>query len=158
MTIGERLRSERERLGLSQPSFAATVGTTKQTLFSWETGKTAPDGFQLAALGAIGVDVLYVVSGERNPAAPALDVAERLLIDNYRRCNRDAKAHLVQTSALLAAGISAPEKPTRRKPPAEPAAPAAAANMSNMTMTNNSPGSVQVGYAGGKVSIKSKGR
>ena len=154
MTIGERLRSERERLGLSQPNFAATVGTTKQTLFSWETGKTAPDGFQLAALAAIGVDVLFVVSGDRDAAAPALDVSERVLIDNYRRCTEEAKAHLVQTAALLAAGIAAPEKPARRKQPAPPAA----ANMSNMTMTNNSPGSVQVGYAGGKVSIKGKGR
>ncbi|WCM88548.1 helix-turn-helix domain-containing protein [Acidovorax sp. NCPPB 3576] len=153
MTIGERLRSERERLGLSQPNFAATVGTTKQTLFSWETGKTAPDGFQLAALGAIGVDVLYVVSGERDPAAPALDVSERVLIDNYRRCNGEAKAHLVQTAALLAAGIAAPEQPVRRKQPT----PSAAVNMRNMTMTSNSPGSVQVGYAGGKVSVKGKG-
>lgn len=68
MTIGERLREERERLGLSQPKFAALVSTTKQTLFSWETGKTAPDGFQLAALAAAGVDVLYILTGQSSSA------------------------------------------------------------------------------------------
>lgn len=63
MTIGERLRKERERLGLSQPKFAALASTTKQTLFSWETGKTAPDGFQFEALATAGVDVLYILTG-----------------------------------------------------------------------------------------------
>lgn len=65
MSIGERLREERDRLGHSQPKFAAIAETTKQTLFSWETGKTAPDGNQLAAFAAAGVDVLYVLTGDR---------------------------------------------------------------------------------------------
>ena len=64
MSLGERLRQERERLGLSQPKFAAIAATSKQTLFSWESGKTAPDGFQLAALRTAGVDVSYVIAGE----------------------------------------------------------------------------------------------
>lgn len=68
MPIGVRLREERERLGLSQPKFAAIAGTTKQTLFSWETGKTAPDGFQMARFAEAGVDVLYVLTGRRAPA------------------------------------------------------------------------------------------
>jgi transcriptional regulator with XRE-family HTH domain len=63
MSIGERLREERERLGMTQPAFAAIAGTTKQTLFSWETGKTAPDASQLSALAASGVDVLYILTG-----------------------------------------------------------------------------------------------
>ena len=60
MPIGDRLRAEREALGLSQPKFAALAGTTKQTLFSWESGKTAPDGFQLSVDGT-------VVEGNRFP-------------------------------------------------------------------------------------------
>jgi transcriptional regulator with XRE-family HTH domain len=64
MTIGERLRQERERLGLSQPKLAGLVNTTKQTVFSWESGKTAPDGFQLSTLAAAGADVLYILTGE----------------------------------------------------------------------------------------------
>lgn len=70
MPIGSRLREERERLGLSQPSFAAIAATTKQTVFSWESGKTAPDGFQLSALAGQGVDVLYVITGQRAQSSP----------------------------------------------------------------------------------------
>ena len=73
MPIGKRLREERERLGLSQPAFAAVAGTTKQTLFSWETGKTAPDGFQLAALATTGADVLYILTGQRSQPVPPAD-------------------------------------------------------------------------------------
>jgi transcriptional regulator with XRE-family HTH domain len=62
MTIGNRLREERKRLGMSQPVFAEIASTTKQTLFSWESGKTAPDCFQLAAFASAGVDVLYVLT------------------------------------------------------------------------------------------------
>lgn len=87
MTIGVRLREERERLQLSQPKFAAIAGTTKQTLHSWESGKTAPDGFQLSALAAAGVDVLYVLTGHH--AAPAgsgaaLRDGEATLLEGYR--------------------------------------------------------------------------
>ena len=85
MTLGERLREERERMGLSQPKFAALAGTTKQTLFSWESGKTAPDGFQFAALDAAGADVRYIITGERDgPAPEVLTSDERLMLDRYR--------------------------------------------------------------------------
>ena len=106
MPIGKRLREERERLGLSQPAFAAVAGTTKQTLFSWETGKTAPDGFQLEALATAGADVLYILTGQRAGAQPAHDAAEQVLLDSYRRCSSQARQNLIQTAALLAAGLS----------------------------------------------------
>ena len=105
MPIGKRLREERERLGLSQPAFAAVAGTTKQTLFSWETGKTAPDGFQLEALATAGADVLYILTGQRSRAQPAHDAAEQVLLDSYRRCSSQARQNLIQTAALLAAGL-----------------------------------------------------
>ena len=89
MPIGDWLRDERKRLGLSQPAFAELAGTTKQTVFSWETGKTAPDAFQLAALAAAGADVLYILTGQRigGASAPALQHAvsegDRILLDNF---------------------------------------------------------------------------
>ncbi len=89
MTIGERLREERDRLGLSQPKFAALAATTKQTLFSWETGKTAPDGFQMAALAAAGVDVQFVLTGQRSSAALAPE--EQALLSMYRAASKDTR-------------------------------------------------------------------
>lgn len=109
MPIGERLRGERERLGMSQPKFAAIADTTKQTLFAWESGKTAPDGFQLEALARAGVDVLYVLTGDRDPEA--LDSSERLLLDRYRVCAETARQHLLQTAVLLASGLAPPTAP-----------------------------------------------
>lgn len=106
MAIGKRLREERERFGLSQPAFAALAKTTKQTLFSWESEKTAPDGFQFAAFAAAGVDVLYVLTGARTPQV-TIPPDEQVLLDSYRRCNQQSRAHLIQTAALLSAGMSA---------------------------------------------------
>ena len=97
MPIGKRLREERERLGMSQPAFAAVVGTTKQTLFSWETGKTAPDGFQLAAFATAGADVLYILTGRRE--AEALSTEEKLLVERYRAADEATRYRIL--SSLL---------------------------------------------------------
>ena len=101
MPIGKRLREERERLGMSQPAFAAVVGTTKQTLFSWESGKTAPDGFQLAAFATAGADVLYILTGQRSqPLEPAQELPrqEQEWLALYRNSSEEVRA------ALKAAG------------------------------------------------------
>lgn len=148
MSIGDRLRGERERMGLSQPKFAELARTTKQTLFSWESGKTAPDGFQLAAFAAAGVDVLYVLTGERSNAFPASDAAEQVLLDSYRRCQPEARVNLIQTAVLLSAGLSPPSSPR-----AKSTGPASeSVTVGNLTSSHE--GSVQVGYARGKVTVK----
>ena len=115
MPIGKRLREERERLGLSQPAFAAVAGTTKQTLFSWETGKTAPDGFQLAALATTGADVLYILTGQRAggasapPPPRAVSEGDRILLDNFH-----AAPSQVQAGVKTALGAFAPGGSPRR--------------------------------------------
>ncbi|WP_180125648.1 helix-turn-helix domain-containing protein [Rhodoferax sp. BLA1] len=106
MSIGDRLRTERESLGLSQPKFAAIAGTTKQTLFSWESGKTAPDGFQLAALAVAGVNVGYVLTGEREgPAPEVLTAEERVMLDYFRQASPQVRKAAL--GALLSAGLPA---------------------------------------------------
>ena len=144
MTIGDRLREERMRLGLSQPKFAEIAGTTKQTLFSWETCKTAPDAHQLASFALNGVDVFFVLTGERLSAQPAADASEQLLLDNFRRCKLEAKQTLLQSSVLFAAGM----------PPAPTPKPQTAAG--GMTMSNLGSGNVQIGSLGGDYNPDSK--
>lgn len=68
--IGERLKSERERLKLTQPEFAEAAGAAKRTLIDWEKGVSSPTAVQLSALAQIGVDVLYVLKGEPTPKPP----------------------------------------------------------------------------------------
>lgn len=104
MSLGIRLREERERLGLSQPKFAAIANTTKQTLFSWESGKTAPDGFQIAAFAAAGVDVLYVLTGQRDGPAPVtLTAEEETMLAYFREASKEVRRAAL--GALLGASV-----------------------------------------------------
>jgi transcriptional regulator with XRE-family HTH domain len=99
-SLGDRLKKERERLGLSQPAFAEIAETTKQTVFSWETGKTAPSGFQLASLAAAGVDTLYVLTGKRNVGD--LTSEEITLVDNFRNSPEAGRDAIKRTAFALA--------------------------------------------------------
>jgi transcriptional regulator with XRE-family HTH domain len=65
--IGDRLKEERERLGFNQTDFAAKAGASKNSQYNYEKGERSPDATYLAAVAEKGVDVLYVVTGERKP-------------------------------------------------------------------------------------------
>jgi len=65
MTIGERLRAERTRLGLSQTEFGAIGGVAANAQGNYESDKRSPDAAYLAKIGQFGADVLYIVSGVR---------------------------------------------------------------------------------------------
>lgn len=67
LNIGERLREERVRLGYNQADFAAIAGVAKTSQFNYEKGERSPDAAYLAAVAEKGVDVLYVVTGQRAP-------------------------------------------------------------------------------------------
>ena len=71
MSLGARLREERERLGYNQTDFAALAGASKWTQIDWEKDKTSPSGAALATFAAAGVDVLYVLTGQRQGGAAA---------------------------------------------------------------------------------------
>lgn len=62
-SIGQRLRAERQRLGLSQQAFADKLGVHRQTQKNYELDKRAPPTPYLDAALALGVDTWYVMSG-----------------------------------------------------------------------------------------------
>lgn len=64
-SIGDRIREERERMGLSQSDFASIGGASKRSQIDWEKGVAAPNAVFLAAAAARGVDVTYVLTGVR---------------------------------------------------------------------------------------------
>ncbi|EOG5604249.1 MULTISPECIES: helix-turn-helix domain-containing protein [Providencia] len=80
--IGERIRSERERIGLSQMAFGEVGGVKKLAQLKYEQGERSPDVLYLAALSKIGVDVQFIVTGVRSSEALANDEME--LINYYR--------------------------------------------------------------------------
>ena len=50
MTLGERLKEEREKRGLTQQDVADEIGVTKQAIFSYEKGVRSPMVTTLCAL------------------------------------------------------------------------------------------------------------
>ena len=82
MTIGERLREERTRLGYNQVDFSALAQTTKKSQIEYEKGATFPNAAYLAAVAQAGADVQYIVTGVRSSVALTPD--ERELIALYR--------------------------------------------------------------------------
>ena len=130
MTIGARLREERERLDMSQPKLGAVADTTKQTVFSWESGRSAPDAVQLSKLAAVGLDVHYVVTGQRIGAvtpAPVLRDGEATLLEGFRGLDARGKAGVMALIGGMGAA-AAPRKVVQR--------------------IDGASGSMQVGYVG----------
>lgn len=91
--FGERLKSERKRLGFSQDAFAAVGGVRKQAQISYEQGKTLPDIGFMAAVSKIGVDVSYVIFG--SPTADALTPDEQQVLEGFRRLDVVGKARVL---------------------------------------------------------------
>ncbi|MDR6469537.1 transcriptional regulator with XRE-family HTH domain [Paraburkholderia graminis] len=96
-----RLKEERGRLKLNQRDFAALGGVTKDAQLNYENGSRRPDSSYLEAIAARGVDVLYVLTGQRDGSTLTPDEAD--LLHRYR-----VAPDVVRAAALaaLAAGAS----------------------------------------------------
>lgn len=107
MGIGDRLREERERLGMSQADFAALAGAHRKSQGNYELSARAPDAIYLAAIATAGVDVLYVLTGQRSNVAAAqpLKPDEAALLDNYRNTSADKQGAIREIGAALAQSV-----------------------------------------------------
>lgn len=82
MAIGQRLKEERERIGLSQEQLGIIGGVKKLAQFRYENGETYPNAQYLAEVVKIGIDVNYVLFGTR--ANNALTAEEEQLLATFR--------------------------------------------------------------------------
>lgn len=105
--IGARLQEERKRVGLHQDDFAQRVGVAKRTLAGYESGSGEIGAAALALAALLGVDVLYVVTGERKPQpSDSLTAREADLLSNYRglpEADQAGAARMVSALAETAA-------------------------------------------------------
>lgn len=76
-----RLKEERVRLGMTQPAVAEVGGVSKTTIVSYESGAHVPDAVFLSRLAARGLDVSYVLTGERAAVKAGADLDWELLQD-----------------------------------------------------------------------------
>jgi len=103
LNIGERLREERARLGLNQGDFAAMAGVSKTTQFNYEKGERSPDADYLVAVAEAGVDVLYLLTGQRTPtAAESFSVEETQLVQRYRVMSPENRESVNRVTEALA--------------------------------------------------------
>lgn len=89
-TIGERLRAERDRLGMNQDDFGALGGVKKRAQITYEKNERLPDAEYLRGIAAAGVDVVYVLIGQS--AVTAVTVDEKELLLGYRELDARVKA------------------------------------------------------------------
>lgn len=122
VTLGERLREEREHLDCSQTELGGVAGVTKKAQINYEKGVRFPDARYLTAVAERGVDVLYVLTGrrEKQPMAQTQAMAsavteqaggyamtmslhpnEQQLVLRYRKCSDSGQAALLQMAAEL---------------------------------------------------------
>lgn len=137
ISIGNRLREEREAIGKTQSELAAVAaawgvpGATRQSQAKYEKGLASPSAAYLAAIKSAGVDVLYVLSGETDKQKMrALALDEQFLLDSYREASPAVRKAAL--AALLSGG---------------------SASGGQSVVGNNA---IQIGNVAGKARIKNK--
>lgn len=105
--LGERLRVERDRLGLNQSDFAALGGASKRSQIDWEKGALVPNAEFLALVAGHGVDVLFVLTGERSKPPESLMTSDEVeMLDSYRRSSPVRQASLREVGSACASASS----------------------------------------------------
>lgn len=124
-TFGDRLREERERLGVSQAALGELGGVRKQAQLKYEGNARQPDSAYLGRIARYGVDVLYLLTGQRAdsnhsrandlPSAPKLSDGDRILLDNFHAAPAQVQAGIKTTlGAFAPATVSHAEKHTTK--------------------------------------------
>ena len=116
MTFGARLKEERGRLGLTQSLFAAHGGVVKFTQINYEKDVASPSVDYLYKLEKVGVDIGYVLTGERTASASMkrdeLDQRTAGLVRRWAQLGEPAKNLVETTVQLLPVVESTNIKPT----------------------------------------------
>lgn len=92
--LKDRLREERERLGLSQDDMAKVGGVGRTTQLNYEAGTRFPDTDYLCKIAGAGANQIYILTGER-VAGSALPKDENALLKHYRLLNKSKKMRCV---------------------------------------------------------------
>lgn len=104
MTFGEKVKNERNRLGLNQDELAKKIGVTRRVISSYENDSSHPRGTERykKLAEALGVNINYLLSEDE---AFIADVE-----DNYgHRGAKQAKELLAEVTGLFAGGEMADE-------------------------------------------------
>lgn len=65
MSIGDRIKEEREKLGYSQEAFANAGGVSKRSQIMYEQNKTEVGAGYFSKIVEIGADIQYILTGKK---------------------------------------------------------------------------------------------
>jgi transcriptional regulator with XRE-family HTH domain len=135
VTFGQRLAEERERIGRTQEQLGVLVGASKRSVIDWEGDEASPKAVYLEKMAPEGIDVLYLLTGQRSsPAQDWLTPRQRALLEYYDAADEAGK-RFIEGAAM-------------RAMQSEMAAP-----KGKIVQTNLGPHAIQIGKASG-VSIR----
>lgn len=95
------LKSERNRLHLTQADIASKCNVSREMWGRYERGTALPGSEVLFSLAEIGVDIGFLFSGERLESD--LTQQEQTLLEDYRESNEQGKEAIEKTASALAA-------------------------------------------------------
>ena len=98
MTMGDRIKDLRERIGLTQEELGEKIGVQKSAIRKYEKGEV--ENIKRSAIGVMadlfGVTPDYILFGVKNDDAPALyTTEEQELIELYRGLDAAGQAALI---------------------------------------------------------------
>lgn len=91
----ERFEEEITRIGVSK--IANTLGIARNTVYNWIANGNAPLNMLMSLQGIMGVDLHYVITGERSMTLNTVgefDAGEALTTPGLRSLRPDQAAHL----------------------------------------------------------------
>lgn len=100
MSFSKRLVEERKRLKIKQKEMAEKVGVHINSQLDYEKGRVPAFVAYLEQIAEMGVDVQYVLTGQRS-AEPVLTPKERLLLAAWKAASPELQTAVL---AVLATG------------------------------------------------------
>lgn len=100
--VGSRLRAARLKTGLSQEAFGQIGNVSRAAQFSYESGKSSPDADYLAAIGAAGVDIVQILTGEVR--SDSLQQWQTEILDAVSVLDREWRGIILEMALKAASG------------------------------------------------------
>jgi transcriptional regulator with XRE-family HTH domain len=107
--MGVRLKSERQKLNITQRDLAKIGGVQPNAQGKYESGKRYPRADYLEKISLIGIDILYVVAGRYTPPSNLSEAATLSAIDDFKA----GVSILSNAFEILVSGQGRSEKPDR---------------------------------------------
>ncbi|WP_157838133.1 helix-turn-helix domain-containing protein [Pseudomonas sp. PH1b] len=99
----ERFEAEIERIG-GVTTISSTLGVARNTIYNWMAKGNAPLNSLMGLAGILGMDVVYVLTGER--LVSVLNEEEKQLLEKYRSAPAAVKAAAIAAVTAGSASVS----------------------------------------------------